>query len=123
MSQLQLTNQLPNINAPLVRVELLINGQKFEGKGFIIPPWNSYLQQFTQKPSAVITQEVSASPYNLTPNANGKIIITGGTISEILLIRGATSIDITGKMIIPIRIEDTIQVTYSVLPTIYFLPD
>ena len=107
----------------MVRVEISINGKKFNGLGFIVPPWNSYLQQFTQKPSAVITQTVTGSPYSLTPNSNGKIIITGGTISQILLIRGAVSINITAQRIIPIRIEDTIEVTYSVLPTIYFLPD
>jgi len=123
MAQLQLTNPLPNINSPIARVEFNINGKSYKGKAFIIPPWNSFFQQLVQKPSAVITQDLTGSPYSLTPNANGKIIITGGTISEILLIRGSVSINITGERIIPMRLQDTIQVTYSVAPTIQFLSD
>lgn len=123
MAQKQLTIPLPNINSPLVRVEVQFQGRKLYGNGFILSPWNSFLQQISQNPSAVIDVTLDSSPFSITPNAHGTIIITDGTISNITLTRGNIDIDITGQRIIPIRISDTLSVTYSVLPILQFLPN
>lgn len=123
MAQKQLTIPLPNISAPLARVEVSSNGRKFYGDAFLIPPWNNFLQQFVQDPPAVMDIDLTGSPFTITPNALGTLIITSGTISNITLTRGNTDIVLTGEKIIPIRLTDTVTITYSVLPTVQFLPN
>lgn len=123
MAQKQLTIPLPRLDSPIARVEISINGRRIEGQAYIVPPWNNYFQQFAQNAPGTIDIELTASPFSITPNALGSLIIIGGTISEIFLIRGTASIDLTGEKIIPIRLTDTVQITYSDAPTVTFLPD
>ena len=128
MSQIQLTNPLPNITAPLARVEITVNGKKIEGKAFLIPPWNSYFQQFVQQSPAALditdlNVDYSSSLFDVTPNANGTIFVTGGTTVTLVLIRGNTSITLTSQSIIPIRIGDILRIGYITIPTIKFFPD
>lgn len=72
--------------------------------GKLIPPWNSFFQQFTQQAPAVVEAE---SPY--TPNTKGTLILTGAT--TITLTRGAVSVSLTGERSIPISIGDTVSWT------------
>lgn len=90
--------------------------------GRLIPPWNSYLQQFTQAPPKVLPLTVGLSPYSYQAVEPGIVAVTGGTISLIELTRGTVTIDVTGTKLIPVSINDTVTVTYSVLPTIQFIP-
>lgn len=85
-------------------------------------PWTQYLQQFTQAPPNVMNVIVSASPLSYRIKEPGSVAITGGTVSGIILTRGIIFIDLTGSKIIPVSINDIITVTYSVLPTIQFIP-
>lgn len=121
MAQKQYTIPLPQLNSPLARVEISIGGRRYEGQAYIIPPWNNYFQQFAQNPPAATEITLDVSPFLITPNALGTLFIIGGTISEILLIRGTTSIDLTGEKIIPIRLTDSVQITYAVAPAVTFL--
>lgn len=91
------------------------------GKGYIVPPWNSFFQQFTQKPAAVVDVDVGPSPFEYTPNTLGQLVIDGGVLSERLLIRGDVEVPMGGNRVIPVSIGDTVRLTYSVLPTVYFL--
>lgn len=96
-----MTNPVLNLNSAIVSVK---NSQGIEiGKGFVIPPWNSFFQQTTQKAPAV--SPVSQNPF--TANANGTLVLTGAT--EIILTRGSVSINLTGQRIIPISIADTVS--------------
>jgi len=108
--------KLPNLNAPLVDIQT----------GKCVPPWNSFFQQFGSPPSGVTNTIVGASPFAFTPNVNGTVIISGGTVSLITLTRGTVVINIatstTNPVIIPISIADTITVTWSVKPTIQVVP-
>lgn len=90
--------------------------------GKIIQPWNSYLQQFTQAPPKFTLVTVTASPFTYEAVEPGYLILTGGVISILDLIRGTDIINLTGQKIIPVSIADSIEVTYSVLPTINFVP-
>jgi len=104
---------LPNTLAPFV-----------DKLGKIIRPWNSYLQQFTQQPPSVASITVSASPFSYTAREPGNVAITSGTISNVRLTRGIVNIDFgsgTNK-VIPVGINDIVTITYSVLPTVRFLP-
>lgn len=90
-----MTNPVVNLNSPLVDTKT----------GKIIPPWNSFFQQFTQKAPAVA--DITISPY--TPNARGNVILTGAT--TVALTRGSVVIDLTGQRIIPVGIADTVSWT------------
>lgn len=74
------------------------------GSGYVIPPWNSFFQQFTQDAPAVAD---ASSPY--TPNAKGALILTGA--GAITLTRGSVNITLTGQRIIPMSIGDTVAWT------------
>jgi len=71
-------------------------------------------------PSAPITP--GASPYAYVAPASGTVVITGGTVSAIALIRQGTSIasGLTGGLI-PVSRLDTVNVTYSAVPSMTFL--
>lgn len=73
-------------------------------------------------PIAAITP--GASPYTYTAAAAGSVVITGGTTSNIQLKRGATTIAIgtTTPAVVPVSAGDQVITTYSVAPTMSFVP-
>jgi len=73
------------------------------------------------QPVAAIT--VSASPFTYTAPAAGSVVVTGGTVSAIALIRQGTTVA-TGLTtgLIPVSRFDQVKVTYSVVPTMTFIP-
>lgn len=85
---------VPNLQAALV------------SKAFkLIPPWNSWFQQFSEKAPAAET--VIQNPY--TPNQIGNVIIQGA--ATITLNRGSVNFNLTGEQIIPMGIGDTLSWT------------
>ena len=103
---------LPNLRAVLVNK-----------LGNIVSPWNSYLQQFTQAPPSVIDIIVGPSIFSYSALEPGTIVISGGTIVAINLIRGTVTIPLAiTDRIIPVGINDTVQVNYSAPITMKFLP-
>lgn len=91
-------------------------------QGKILPPWNSYLQQFTQQPPNIMLLTVGASPFAYTAKEPGNVIVKGGTVTGLFITRGSIVVDITGAVIVPVAVEDIVTVTYSVLPTMKFIP-
>lgn len=81
-----------------------------------------YLQQFTQAPPKFVDITVDISPFSYTAKEPGYVIVDGGTVSAIHLLRGSDDLDLTGQKIIPVSINDTVITTYSVLPTMTFIP-
>ncbi len=90
--------------------------------GRILNPWIQYLQQFTVAPANIMPITVSASPFSYTVKEPGNIIITGGAITSITLVRGSTNLDMTGQKVIPVGIKDIVIVIYTIIPTIKFIP-
>lgn len=101
-----MTLPVPNMQAALARVK--------GGMAYLVPPWNSFFQQFVQPAPAVAS--VTTSPF--TANANGTVIFTGGA-PVITLTRGTDNIVLTGQRIIPISVGDT--VTWVGATTVQFL--
>ena len=101
---------LPNLKSALVNT-----------KGFVLQPWISFFQQFTQAPSPVLGLNVSASPFSYTAVEPGILVVSGGIISTITLTRGNTTVTVMGSFI-PLSIQDMATITYSVLPTVQFFP-
>lgn len=92
----------------------------------IISPWIQYLQQFTIAPPAFIDVTVGTSPFDYVAAEPGNLFITGGTVSGITLTRGSDTITVfpstANPRLVPISIGDTVEITYSVKPTIKFIP-
>lgn len=94
--------------------------------GKILRPWIQYLQQFTIAPPPIMSVSVDISPFAYIAKEPGNIVVSGGTVSAIVLTRGTTSIILfvstANARIIPVSINDAVTVTFSVLPIIQFLP-
>ena len=100
--------------------------QRFvDAAGQIIQPWISYLEQFTTPPPPFMDIDVEASPFEYICREPGNIYISGGTVSSITLTRGADTItvapDTSVPRIIPVGINDIVEVTYTVLPTMKYI--
>lgn len=103
---------LPNLRSPLAKIS--------GGFAYLIDPWNSFFMQLVQvAPTAVPV--TGPSPLSYTANTKGNLLVIGGTISNISLIRGTDTFNLTGQRIIPISIGDTVTITYSVAPAMNFL--
>jgi len=93
-----MTLPVPNMQAAWGKVK--------DGLVYILPPWNSFLQQLVQPAPAVVTVTL---PSPFTANANGKVILTGAVTID--LTRGSDVINLNGQRIIPVRIGDTVSWT------------
>lgn len=92
--------------------------------GIIIQPWIGYLQQFTIAPPPFIDINVGASPFEYQAQEPGNIAISDGTVSSVTLTRGSDTISLGAgtNRLIAVAINDIVTITYSVLPTIKFVP-
>ncbi len=70
-----------------------------------------------------IVPGVLGSPWHYTAPNNGTLIVSGGTVSNIAITRGTTTIQ-TGVTAgaFTLDLNDTVAVTYSAAPTLTFLP-
>jgi hypothetical protein len=65
---------------------------------------------------------VGASPFVYTASTIGHIFVAGGTVSAISLERSGVALACPSNTFIPVAANDTVTVTYSVLPTMTFIP-
>lgn len=69
---------------------------------------------------------VGSSPFEYLAEEPGNIFISGGTVSGITLTRGTDTITVApstaNPRLIPVAVADIVEVTYSVLPTMKFIP-
>lgn len=89
--------------------------------GKIIPPWNSFFQQFTNPPADIIPIIPNPSPFSYLVKQPGMIVISGGTVTGISFTRGLTTIGINA-FAFPVEIKDIVTVAYSILPTMNLVP-
>lgn len=112
-----MATRLPNLNAPLVN-----------RNGILINPWNIFFQLFFGTPQPVIVPTITVSPYSFTASQAGTMYVNGGTVSNISLIRGGVTIFIassTNAVVarsFPMSTGDIVTVTYTVAPTMQFVP-
>ncbi len=75
----------------------------------------------TASGAALASITVGASPYVYTATTRGAVAVSGGTVSAASLTRGsAVTLPIAG--LFPVSAGDTITVTYTVAPTMTFVP-
>jgi hypothetical protein len=90
--------------------------------GRVIKPWIQYLQQFTQAPAPYKPISVGTSPFTFTAAEPGFLCVLNGTVTTQTVKRGSISLDITGIRFTPVGVNDTVTITYSTVPTVFFIP-
>jgi len=90
--------------------------------GAILPPWNNFFQQFSNPPSPIMPIIVGTSPFSYVVKQPGMVVLSGGTISAVSLVRGKTTISMGTNRVFTVEIADTVIVTWSGLPTMSFVP-
>lgn len=66
---------------------------------------------------------VAASPFTYTAPRAGSVIVSGGTVSQIQFTRAASYVTGATAGVIPVGSGDQLTITYSVKPTITFVPN
>jgi len=88
--------------------------------GMVTRQWYLYFQG--SDPAAATAVVVGVSPFTYVPSDVGSVVVRGGTVSLIEIIRKGTAVDVgVTAGIIPIARGDQLRITYTVLPTVTFL--
>lgn len=92
--------------------------------GKLASVWYQFLARLAQltAESPMMAPAVGASPFIFIASTIGNMFVTGGTVSSIVLTRSGTSISCQANQFIPMAAGDTITVTYTVAPTMTFVP-
>lgn len=90
--------------------------------GSVTDWWYRFFSSIFSVPVPESTITVTTSPFTYTAQVAGMVLITGGTISQINLVRSTTVTTglTTGQFIL--GKGDSLVVTYSVTPTMTFYP-
>lgn len=91
-------------------------------KGMVTQVWLRFFGALVAAPEPISPVAVGASPTSFTASQNGSVVVSGGTISAVSLTRAGTAIAFGTTRSIPVANGDIVTVTYSVTPTINFLP-
>lgn len=83
--------------------------------------WVARISQLSaERPFGPVT--VGASPFTFTASTIGNLLVTGGTVSAIVLSRSGASVNCQENTFIPMAANDTVTITYTGLPTVTFIP-
>jgi len=107
---------LPQANTPVI-----------DPQGRFTVPWWRFFSGLFSKPPAESSVAVGSSPFLWGATQDGFVVVEGGTVSLIELLRGPSVVTTynlgatQGQFIV--RNGDAIQITYTVAPTVTFFPD
>lgn len=86
--------------------------------------WYRFLTRLAQlsaeRPIAAVA--LGLSPFSYTADTIGHLSVIGGTVSARTLTRGNVTINLGTAQLIPMAAGDVVTITYSVAPTISFIP-
>lgn len=105
-------NVVPSFDQPIVQkgVTSSVWYRWFTGKGQGIPP------------SGELAVSVNASPFTYVAPSGGFVIVRSGTVSALQFMRVGTYLLPFTSGIVPLSKGDSLVVTYSVTPTVIFVP-
>lgn len=93
--------------------------------GLLSQPWHGYLSQLAGAPGPIVPNIVPGpSPFAYQAPSGGTLAVTGGTVSSITLARARVSgvnVGFTSGSV-AVAANDVVTITYSVAPTINFIP-
>jgi len=90
------------------------------GNYYFTTPWIVWLQQLASQPAAPFTVTPTGSPFSYLASGAGSLSVSGGTVSAITLTRGGETVPIGN--LVPMVNNDVATITYSVAPTLSFIP-
>jgi hypothetical protein len=91
--------------------------------GQILAPWIQFFGTFISQPGAFQPLTLTSSPFSFMASENGSILIKGGTVSNVALTRGTATLNMAQSAVpVVMGLGDTITITYTVAPTITFIP-
>lgn len=109
-----------NPNAPSWAVQIVD-----PKSGQLTQPWHGYLAQLAGAPGPIVPNIVlGTSPFAYKAPSNGTISVHGGTVSSITIARARVSgvnVGFTSGSV-SVAANDVVTITYSVAPTINFIP-
>ena len=92
--------------------------------GLLSQPWHGYLAQLAGAPGPILAVTPGPSPFAFKAPSGGTLAVTGGTVSAITLARARVSgvnVGFTSGSV-SVAANDVVTITYSVAPTINFVP-
>lgn len=92
------------------------------GGGIITTVWMRFFNALLAPPSAVQSVPATGSPLTFKGSEAGSLVISGGTVTSIVLHRSTANVAMTGVPLVPVSIGDEVTITYSGNPTIFFIP-
>lgn len=92
--------------------------------GRMNPAWYGFFYDLTSQATPLDGVTPGASPYTYTAIHPGAMLIIGGTVSEVDLIRGRDTVN-TGLTagFFPMSQNDQLVITYSAAPTLWYVPN
>jgi hypothetical protein len=107
-------NSLPNFGVPLQK-------QGITGKDWYLY-WANLFNGLPPGNESALT--IGASPYTYVAGVKGSLIVSGGTVSAIAFSRDGATFYSTGQTagMFPLNARDSLRITYTVLPTVTFVP-
>lgn len=105
-----------NLNSPIIDL----------ATGKLLPPWNIFFQQLTQldsQPIEFIDIPPLSGGFTYIASISGTMLVSGGSLINITLSRANTDVVITNSAYaIPMSKDDKLSLTFSVNPTLIFIP-
>lgn len=85
--------------------------------------WHTFLVRLSQLSAerGIMPVSPGPSPWTYEATTIGNLSVQGGTVSSKVLTRGSVSVSMTGTLL-PMAAGDTVTVTYTVAPTVNFIP-
>lgn len=105
---------LPNLASPFVDAQRLLTG-----------PWVDFLSALAGKPGKPVTAALSGSGVPFAVAGDGHYVVQGGTVTAIVVRRGRPAVSVNMGVTqgpVPVVEGDLLAITYSVAPTVTFLP-
>lgn len=92
--------------------------------GIVSSVWYQFLTRLQQLSAErqIAPLTVGASPFVYTASTIGNVFVSGGTVSSIVLGRSNVNLAVPSGIFVPVAADDTVTVTYTVLPTMTFVP-
>lgn len=107
-------NLVPNWQAPLVDLRT----------GLVSQSWFSFFVRLTAQPPPIVGVVLTGSPFTYTASQAGQLAISGGTVSLVTIARARMTGIGTGLTngLVTLAQGDSVTITYSVAPTLNFIP-
>lgn len=98
------------------------SAQPISGEGGkVTTTWQRFFNALVSAPAAIAAVTPTGSPFAYTASGAGTLVLSGGTVSARTLTRNTTTVPV-GSSTIQMANGDVTTITYSVAPTINFIP-